>query len=677
MSTDPLFTEFRIKNLVLKNRIVSTPHEPAYSEDGLAKDRYRAYHVEKAKGGVGMTMTAGSALVSRESAPAFGNLELWKDDTVPWLRRLTDEVHEYGTAVMIQLSHMGMRSSHYQHEWIPVLAASAMREQTHRAMAKAAERFDMDRIKDDYVSAAQKMVEAGMDGLELYLAGHFLDSWVTPFFNHRDDEYGGSLENRMRYPLEVIKAIRAAVPDDFIVGARMTFDEQRKNGLDFDEAVNVAHLYVANGIDYINGQVSSIENEYALSNLIPVMGMPSAPHLELIADAKRKIDVPFIHAAKIADVPTARYAIEAGLIDLVGMTRAMIADPYLVKKVQEGREDEIRPCVGASMCIDGIYVNGAALCIHNPSTGRELELPQLIAKADTKKKVAVIGAGPAGLEATRVLAERGHDVTMFEANDRVGGQLALAALAPRRRDLQGIIDWRVQEIKRLGATIKLNSYVEADELKEHGWDVVVVATGGLPRTLECDGAELAIESWDVLSGAKKVSGEVLIVDDHGGNQALDAVEAVLRNGGSVEVVTPERSIAQDVGGMVAAQYFASLNEAGVKFTLLRHVRSISKLPDGKLSVRLGIDSSDWTEERIVDAVVVEAGTDAMSEVYDDLVAHSSNEGGYDIADFLERRPQTMVRNPNGLFQLFRIGDAVASRNVHAAMLDANRLCQAI
>ena len=677
MSTDPLFTEFRIKNLVLKNRIVSTPHEPAYSEDGLAKDRYRAYHVEKAKGGVGMTMTAGSALVSRESAPAFGNLELWKDDTVPWLRRLTDEVHEYGTAVMIQLSHMGMRSSHYQHEWIPVLAASAVREQTHRAMAKAAERFDMDRIKDDYVSAAQKMVEAGMDGIELYLAGHFLDSWVTPFFNHRDDEYGGSLENRMRYPLEVIKAIRAAVPDDFIVGARMTFDEERENGLDFDEAVNAAHLYVANGIDYINGQVSSIENEYKLSRLIPVMGMPSAPHLELIADAKRKIDVPFIHAAKIADVPTARYAIEAGLIDLVGMTRAMIADPYLVKKVQEGREDQIRPCVGASMCIDGIYVNGAALCIHNPSTGRELELPQLIAKADSTKKVAVIGAGPAGLEATRVLAERGHDVTLFEANDRVGGQLALAALAPRRRDLQGIIDWRVQEIKRLGGTISLNSYIEAKDLKEQGWDVVVVATGGLQRGLDCEGAHLATESWDVLSGAKKVTGNVLVVDDHGGNQALDAVEAVLRNGGTVEVVTPERSIAQDVGGMVAAQYFASLNEAGVRFTMLRHVRSISKLPDGKLSVRLGIDSSDWTEERIVDAVVVEAGTDAMSEVYDELVAHSSNEGGYDINDFLERRPQTMVRNPNGTFKLFRIGDAVASRNVHAAMLDANRLCQAI
>jgi 2,4-dienoyl-CoA reductase-like NADH-dependent reductase (Old Yellow Enzyme family)/thioredoxin reductase len=677
MSSDPLFSEFRIKNLVLKNRIVSTPHEPAYSEDGLAKDRYRAYHVEKAKGGVGMTMTAGSALVSRESAPAFGNLCLWKDETVPWLRRLTDEVHEYGTACMIQLSHMGMRSSHYQHEWIPVIAASSVREQAHRSISKAAERFDMDRIKDDYISAAQKMVEAGMDGLEIYLAGHFLDSFLTPFTNYREDEYGGSLENRIRYPLEIIKAVRAAVPADFVVGTRMTFDEGREVGLNFDEAVAAAQIFVANGIDYINGQIGSIENDYVLSKLIPVMGMPSAPHLEKIADAKRKIDVPFIHAAKIADVPTARYAIEAGLVDLVGMTRAMLADPYLVTKIREGREDEIRPCVGASMCIDGIYVNGAALCIHNPSTGREIELPQVVDKSKTKKKVAVIGGGPGGLEAARVLCERGHEVTLFEANDRLGGQLALAALAPRRRDLQGIIDWRAQEIKRLGGTIKLNSYVEADDLSDAGWDVVIVATGGLPRGLDCEGAQLATESWDVLAGAKKLTGDVIVFDEQCGNQSLDAVEAVLRTGGKVEFVTPERSISPDVGGMVAAQYFATMNEQGVKFTMMRHVRSISKTADGRLCVQLGIDASGWTEERIVDAVVVEAGTNAMSEVYDELVAHSSNEGGYDLNDYLARRPQTMVRNPEGKFQLFRIGDAVASRNVHAAIFDANRLCQAI
>lgn len=677
MSTDPLLSEFRIKNLVLKNRIVSTPHEPAYSEDGLAKDRYRAYHVEKAKGGVGMTMTAGSALVSRESAPAFGNLLLWKDETVPWLRRLTDEVHEYGTAVMIQLSHMGQRSSHYQHEWIPVMSAGNIREQTHRSVPKTAERFDMERIKDDYVSAAQKMVEAGMDGLELYMAGHFLDSFLTPFYNNRDDEYGGSLENRMRFPIEVVRAVRAAVPEDFIVGVRMSFDEERKNGVDFDDAVAVGHSFVAAGIDYINGQMGSIEHEYALSKLIPVMGMPSAPHVERIGEAKRKIDVPFIHAAKIADVPTARYAIEAGLIDLVGMTRAMLADPYLVKKIQEGREDQIRPCVGASMCIDGIYVNGAALCIHNPSTGREIELPQLVSRATSKKKVAVVGGGPGGLEAARVLCERGHEVTLFEANDRLGGQLALAALAPRRRDLQGIIDWRAQEIKRLGGTIKLNSYVEAKELEEAGWDAIVVATGGIPRGLDFEGSQFAIESWDVLSGAKKITGDVIVFDEHCGNQAMDAVEALVRSGGQVEFVTPERSISPDVGGMVAAQYFASMNEAGVKFTMLRHVRSIQKDSSGRLLVKLGIDSSDWVEERVVDAVVVEAGTESMAEIYEELLPLSSNEGGYDLNDYLALRPQTMVRNPDGKFQVFRIGDAVASRNVHAAILDANRLCQAI
>lgn len=677
MSTDPLLSEFRIKNLVLRNRIVSTSHEPAYSEDGLAKDRYRAYHVEKAKGGVGMTMTAGSALVSRESAPAFGNLLLWKDETVPWLRRLTDEVHEHGAAVMIQISHMGMRSSHYQHEWQPVLAASAVKEQTHRSISKAAEKFDMDRIKDDYVSAAQKMVEAGMDGLELYMAGHFLDSFLTPFFNQRDDEFGGSLENRLRYPLEVVRAVRAAVPDDFILGVRMSFDEERENSLTFDDAIVAGQQFVANGIDLVNGLVGTIEHEYALSKFIPVMGMPSAPHLEMMGDARRKIDAPFLHAAKIADVATARYAIESGLLDLVGMTRAMLADPYLVQKIQEGREDQIRPCVGASMCIDGIYVNGAAMCIHNPSTGRELELPQVLTPTSAKRKVAVVGGGPAGLEAARVLAERGHEVTLFEANDRLGGQLALGALSPRRRDLQGIIDWRAQEIKRLGGSIKLNSYVEPEELADGDWDTIIVATGGIPRSLECDGANLATDSWDALSGSKKLSGDVIVFDEHCGNQALDAVEIATRQGCQVEFVTPERSISPEVGGMVAAQYFATLNEAGVRFTLLRHIRSVSKNEDGRLLVKLGIDSSGWTEDRIVDSVIVEAGTQAISELYDALVPMSSNLGGYDLTDLLELRTQTLMPNPEGKFQLFRIGDAVASRNVHAAILDANRLCQAI
>ena len=417
MSTDPLLTPFTIKNLALRNRIVSTSHEPSYSEDGLPKDRYRAYHVAKAKGGVGLTMIGGSSIVSRESAPAFGNLQLWKDETVHWLRLLTDEVHDNGAAVMIQLTHLGHRSSSYSGDWLPTISVSAVRERAHRSFTKEAEDWDMDRIKADYVTAAQRCVEAGMDGIDLMIHGHYLDSFMTPFWNNRTDEFGGSHENRMRYPLEVIKAIRAAVPEDFIISARMSFDELRENGLGPGELLTVAQDIIDEGVDVISALGGAIDSDSRLTRMIPIMGMASAPHLELIGEMKQKLNVPVMHAGKIADVATARYAIEAGVLDLVGMTRALIADPYLPTKIANKTEDQIRPCVGASMCIDGIYTAGAAFCIHNPSTGRELELPQTIDAAKAKRNVAVVGGGPAGLEAARTLAEKGHTVTLFEAND--------------------------------------------------------------------------------------------------------------------------------------------------------------------------------------------------------------------------------------------------------------------
>ena len=677
MSNDPLFTPFTIKNLTLRNRIVSTSHEPSYSEDGLPKDRYRAYHVEKAKGGVGLTMIGGSSIVSRESAPAFGNLQLWKDESVHWMRLLTDEVHEHGAAVMIQLTHLGHRSSNYSGEWIPTISASAVRESAHRAFTKEAEIWDMERIKDDYVSAAQKCVEAGMDGIDLMIHGHYLDAFMTPFWNHRTDEFGGSHDNRMRYPLEVIRAIRAVVPEDFIISARMSFDELRENGLSQGELLTVAQDIIDNGVDVISALGGSIDSDARLTRMIPVMGMASAPHLEMIGEVKQKLNVPVMHAGKIADVATARYAIEAGLLDLVGMTRAIIADPQLPNKIASKNEDQIRPCVGASMCIDGIYTAGAAFCIHNPATGRELEIPQEITRAHVVKKVAVVGGGPAGLEACRVLGERGHEVSLFEASDRLGGQLNIAVRSPRRRDLQGIIDWRVQELARLGVTVHLNTYVEADDLSEAGFDVVIVATGGVPEQLNIMGGQLALESWDVLSGSKRVSGKAIVYDDHGGNQALDLAELLVTSGVVVEVVTPERNVSPDVGGMVASRYFKDLTKLGVTFTVLRHLNAIEKNTDGTFTVSLGIEDETWSEQRIVDAVIVENGTVANDVLYTELIPTSKNGGEVHIEDLLNGRTQVQVRNPDGSFQLFRIGDAISSRNIHTAMLDAVRICRAI
>ncbi|WP_088319272.1 FAD-dependent oxidoreductase [Kineosporia sp. R_H_3] len=676
MATDPLLTPFRLKSLTLRNRIVSTSHEPAYSDDGLPKDRYRAYHVEKARGGVGLTMIGGSALVSRDSAPAFGNLQVWKDESVPWMRRLADEVHEHGAAVMIQLTHLGHRTSNYTHDWVPAVSASATREPAHRAFAKAAEQWDLDRIKDDFVRGAQACREAGLDGIELMLYGHFLDSFWTPFWNHRDDEYGGSYENRMRYPLEVIRAVRAAVPDDFLVGARVSFDEERAPGVGPQEALRIGRDIAAAGIDFISLVKGSIESDTALSRMIPPMGTPASPHLEFAGRMKRELTVPVMHAARIADVATARYAIEAGLLDLVGMTRALLADPYLPLKVATGQEDRIRPCVGANMCIDSIYTSGAAFCIHNPSSGRELEVPQVVAPAAAPRRVAVVGGGPAGLEAARVAGERGHDVTLFEANSALGGQLALASLSPRRRDLQGIVDWRAQELERLGVKVHLDTYAEADTLAAGGYDVVVVATGGLPGRPDVPGAQLVLDGWDVVSGAKRPTGRVLVYDDHGGTQALDVTEALLRAGAEVELVTPERTVSPEVGALVGAGYFVALAEGGVRQTVLRRLLSVERAPDGLL-VTLGAEGASRTETRLVDAVVAEVGTVAVTDLYDELVPGSSNHGEVRVEDLLALRAQSAVRNPGGTYQLFRIGDAVAGRNVHAAMLDAARLARAL
>ncbi|GGN51559.1 N-methylproline demethylase [Streptomyces albiflavescens] len=673
---DPLMSPFVMKNLTLRNRIVSTSHEPAYSEDGLPKDRYRAYHVEKARGGVALTMIGGSALVSRDSAPAFGNLQLWKDEAEPWLRRLADEVHEQGAAVMTQLTHLGHRTSNYTDHWLPAISASNVREPAHRAFTKAAEQWDLDRVLKDFVVVAQRCRSAGLDGIELMAWGHLLDSFWTPFWNHRDDEYGGSYENRMRYPLQVIRAVREAVGPDFVIGARMTFDEEREGGLETDEALRIAQDITEAGIDFISLIKGSIGTDADLARTIPPMSTPASPHLEFAGRIRQKLSVPVMHAARISDVATARYAVAEGLLDLVGMTRALMADPELPNKVRDGRTDQIRPCVGANMCIDGIYASGAAFCMHNPSTGRELEVPQRIDRASVVKRVAVVGAGPAGLEASRVLAERGHDVHLFEAADKVGGQLLLASRAPRRRDLRGIIDWRTEQLARLGVPISLNSYVDGRALLRQAWDVVMVATGGTPAAPRIPGAGLIHDTWDVLGGVRRPQGRVMVYDDHGGNQALDAVEALVAEGATVEIVTPERTLSPDVGSLTASGYFNSLAENSVTITVLRRLLGVTGTPQG-LAAELGVDGFEFREHRTFDAVVAELGTDPVQELYDELLGSSSNLGAVDLEDLLARRPQSVVRNEDGTFQLFRIGDAVASRNVHAAMLDAARLCRTI
>ena len=676
---DPLLEPFTLKNVVLRNRIVSTSHEPAFSVDGMPKERYTAYHVEKARGGVALTMIGGSAVVSPDSPPAFGNLELYRDEIVPWFRRLSDAVHEQGTAVMCQITHLGRRTSNYTADWLPVVAPSPLKERAHRAHPKQAEQWDLERILGDYVAAAQRCVAGGLDGIEIEAYGHLFDGFLSPATNARTDRYGGPLANRMRFPLQVVRAVRDAVGPDLAIGMRIAVTDELVGGLSTEEGLSMAKEFVAEGIDFLSVIRGHIDTDQGLIRVIPPMGTPSAPHLDFAGMVRRTVGVPIMHASRIADVATARHAIREGLVDLVGMTRAHLADPHLVRKIAAGEEHRIRPCVGASYCLDAIYQDGAAKCIHNPSTGRELTLPHDIGRSGTPgRRAVIVGAGPAGLEAARVLAERGHDVTLLEAAATPGGQVSLAARAPARRDLQGIIDWRVAECARLGVTVRCNVYAEAADVLALEPDIVVVATGGSPDTSGIPGSPLITDGWDVLGGAVRPTGTVLLYDDDGGHAGLDTARALLESGVVLEYVTPERTLGPDLGGSNYPLYAKAFAESDTaRTTLLHTLSSVHRRSDGRLVASLASEHADRVVERVVDRVVVEQGTVPNDGLYHALVAGSVNLGEVDHRALLGLAGQEVRRNDDGAYQLFRIGDAVTSRNIHAAVLDAFRLCVAV
>ncbi|MDR9773195.1 NADH:flavin oxidoreductase [Rhizobium hidalgonense] len=678
MSNDPLLQPYQLKHLKLRNRIIVTSHEPAYPEDGMPKGKYRAYTVERAKGGVALTMTAGSAAVSKDSPPVFNNLLAYKDEIVPWIREMTDAVHEEGAAIMIQLTHLGRRTRWDKGDWLPVLAPSHHREASHRAFPKKMEDWDIERIIKDFADAAERMKAGGMDGVELEAYGHLIDQFVSPLTNELDGPYGGSLDNRLRFCFDVFKAIRKRVGDDFILGLRYTADECLPGGTGKAEGIEISRRLKESGlIDYLNVIRGHIDTDAGLTDVIPIQGMANSPHLDFAGEIRAATDFPTFHAAKIPDVATARHAIAAGKVDMIGMTRAHMTDPHIVRKIIEKREEDIRPCVGANYCLDRIYQGGAAYCIHNAATGRELTMPHIVAKANAKKKVVIVGAGPAGLEAARVAGERGHQVVVFEAANNAGGQVRLTAQSERRREMISIIDWRMTQCEKYDVTFHFNTWAEAGMIEAERPDVVIVATGGLPHTeVLSRGNELVVSSWDIISGDVKPGTNVLVFDDAGDHAGLQAAEFLAKAGAKVEIMTPDRSFAPEVMAMNLVPYMRSLQKHDVTFTVTYRLEAVEK-SGNQLVAHVGSDYGGIAKQSSFDQIVVNHGTIPLDELYFELKPSSSNLGEMSYDQLLSGEPQSVMRNPEGRFQLFRIGDAVAARNTHAAIYDGLRIAKDI
>jgi 2,4-dienoyl-CoA reductase-like NADH-dependent reductase (Old Yellow Enzyme family)/thioredoxin reductase len=678
MSQDPLLQPYQLKHLTIKNRIMITSHEPAYAEDGMPKERYRAYHETRAKAGIGMTMTAGSAAISKDSPPVFNNILAYKDEVVPWMRQLTDSCHEHGCAVMIQLTHLGRRTSWSKGDWLPAVSPSHNRETSHRSFPKKMEDWDIERIIIDYADAAERMQAAGLDGIELQAYGHLMDQFWSPLTNTLEAPYGGSMENRLRFSNDVLRAIRKRVGNEFIVGIRYTADEVAKGGLTAEDGIEISKRLKADGlVDFLNVIRGHIDTDPALSDVIPGQGSKSAPWLDFAGEVRKATGMPTFYAARIPDVATARHAVRAGLIDMVGMTRAHLADPHIVRKIIAGEEDNIRPCVGATYCLDRIYQGGEALCMHNAASGRELTMPHDIPSAEVKRKVVIIGAGPAGLEAARVAAQRGHSVVVFEATTEPGGQVRLAAQSQRRREMISIIDWRVEQCKKGNVEFQFETLAEVDDVLAQNADVVIVATGGLPHTEVLESGNQFVESsWDIISRSIKPGQDVLVYDDAGDHAGLQAAEIIAATGAKVEIMTPDRSFAPDVMAMNLVPYMRSMQNKDTTFTVTYRLKSVAKEGD-RLVASIGSDYSDVTKQRSFDQIIVNHGTIPMDDLYFELKPLSSNLGAVDQTDLIAGKAQSITRNSKGKFQLFRIGDAVSARNTHAAIYDALRLVKDI
>lgn len=565
-----LLSPLQIGPREVRNRVLVTAHVPRLADNGVPGERYIAYHKARARGGAGLQIT-GATPVHRTSSRGAGNaLENVDDAIIPGYRKLADTVHAEGARILAQLAHFGATISGSEADlplWSPSDEASDLGRTTPHVMTKA----EIAEVVDAFGEAARRAAAGDMDGIEILGAfGLLIAAFLSPYSNKREDEYGGSLENRMRFALEVTDAVRSAVGSDRIVGMRIPGDEFVDGGLDQVAMGEIAEKLAATGkLDYLNVIAGNNLDRIHRATHWPPTPAPHGLFVPLAAAIKARVDLPVFTTGRIVDPAMAEDIVASGKADMVGMTRAHIADPDIVAKIRTGRREDIRPCVGANVCIAQAMKGGPLRCIHNPEAAREHDwgpAPAIIGKA---KAVAVIGGGPAGLEAARVAAERGHRATLYEADTHLGGQFALRASIPNWTEFQSVIDWRRGQLEKLQVPVHLGHRIEAADLQDMEADAVILATGAVPRLPEISGAtgawlEVATPHAVVRDGRPDAR-HAIVWDRHGGVIGAGVTESLAAAGVRVTVVTPAFAAHEDIDLIQRVPLYERLLSAGARF----------------------------------------------------------------------------------------------------------------